>query len=254
MTKGRRQNSNRYTPRRSAPVAISPSLRFLIPMILAGVLVGFGYWGWRQLMKPDTLPIQHIDIASKEAHLKSSDLQKVAWKNLQGGFFSLKINKLKQGLLDLPWVADVSLRRHWPNTLQIMVTEQQALARWGKRGVINDHGELFYPSVKTIPKTLPVLTGPVDDEKEIVFNFQKLKDSASQSGLSIQSLDVSPRLSYQVRLSNGIVVVIGREDVVQRFSRLMQLYSRLIGRKSARVLRVDLRYPNGLAIRWKKEK
>ncbi len=254
MAKGRRQPSNQYPSRHSTPIKIRPSIRFLIPMILAGVLVGFGYWGWRQLMKPDTLPIKHIDIVSKDVHLNASGLQKVAWKNLQGGFFSLKVKKLKQALLDLPWVADVSLRRHWPSSLQIMVTEQQPIARWNSNAVINSQGDLFYPSPKTIPKTLPLLKGPIGDEKKIVINFQKVKDFANLQGLSIASIEVSPRLSYRVVLNNGVVVVIGRQDIVQRFNHFINFYPRLHERRNKHISRVDLRYQNGFAIKWQKKR
>jgi len=242
MAKGRRNNSS---------VSI---LRFLLPMSLAAIVVGSGYWGWRQLMKPDTLPFHHIQITSKETHLSAAGLEKVAWGNLQGGFFSLKGNRLKRALLDLPWVADVSFRRHWPDTLQIMVTEQQPLARWGKAGVINNHGDVFYPAPKTIPKDLSILKGPDRDEKEIVSNYQMISDAASAQNLFVKQFDVSSRLSYRVALSNGIIVVIGREAITQRFNRFMKLYPRLIGQKSAQVLRVDLRYANGIAIRWKSKK
>ena len=252
--KPRRQYSKRYPSRRSNSISIRPYLRLLIPMLLAGLLVGFSYWGWRQLMKPNTLPFRHIEIVAKETHLKSSALQKIAWNHLQGGFFSLKIDKLKQALLAIPWVADVSLRRHWPNTLTITVTEQQPVARWGDKGVINDHGAIFYPSPKTIPRTLSILKGPIDNEKEIIVNYQKLNEDAAVLGLRIRSLDVSLRLSYRIVLSNGMLVILGREDIVQRFNRFVQLYPRLIGRKSDQVLRVDLNYPNGLAIRWKNKK
>lgn len=256
MAKSRRQYPKRYPRRqsRSSPISIRPYLQILIPMLLAGVLVGSGYWGWRQLMKPDTLAFQHIDIVAKDEGLKSSTLQKIAWKNLQGGFFSLKVNTLKQGLLADPWIADVSLRRHWPDTLTITVTEQKPVARWGDNGVINDQEQVFFPSPETIPRTLPILRGPIAAYKRIVINYRKIREASSLLGIKIQSLDVSSRLSYRAVLSNGLVIIIGRKNIAQRFNRFIQLYPRLIGQKNGQVLRVDLRYPNGLAIKWKTTK
>lgn len=222
-------------------------------MLLAGLLVGSGYWGWRQLMKPDTLPFRHIDIVTKAAHVTSSRLQRVAWENLRGGFFSLNMNALKQGLLNLPWVADVSLRRHWPDTLIVTVVEQHPVARWGPSAVINDRGKVFYPDLKTIPKTLSLLEGPPGSESEIVNIYQKLRGDSNTLGLGIQSLVVSPRFAYRLLLSNHILVILGRESILPRFNRFVKLYPQLIGQKSDQVLRVDLRYPNGLAIRWKRK-
>jgi len=246
MAKNRQQYPDRYPRRRQS------YLQILIPMLLAAVLVGVGYWGWKQLMKPDTLPFRHIEIITKEAHLKPARLQKVALKNLRGGFFSLKVGALKQGLLAFPWVAKISLRRHWPDTLTVIVTEKKPVARWGEKGLMDDQGQVFFPSVETIPKDLPILKGPIGENKKILINYQKIRDASALLGLSIRSLEVSPRLSYRVVLSNGLVIIVGRQNIVQRFNRIVQLYPRLIGQKNAQVSYVDLRYPNGVAIKWKK--
>ena len=34
-------------------------------------------------------------------------------------------------VLDMPWVADISIRRVWPDKLNMVVTERVPLARWG---------------------------------------------------------------------------------------------------------------------------
>jgi len=253
MARGRRPYPKRYPRRRSrtSTISIRSYIQVLIPMLLAGVFTGSGYWGWKQLMKPDTLPFHHIEIIAKEAHIKSSVLKKIAWENLQGGFFSLKVNKLEQGMMAVPWVADIALRRDWPDTLAIIVTEQMPVARWGNNGVVNDQGEIFFPSEETIPRALPILNGPVGAAKKIVINYQKIRENASLLGLGVKSLNVSLRLSYRVVLSNGLLVIIGRKNIAQRFNRIVELYPRLIGQKSGQVAYVDLRYSNGLAIKWK---
>lgn len=159
MARGRRPYPKRYprrpvrsrTESRSLSIAIRSCIRVFIPMLLVGAFVGSGYWGWKQLMKPSTLPFHHIEIIAKEAHLKSSTLQKIAWENLQGGFFSLKVKKLEQGMMAVPWVAEIALRRDWPDTLAIIVTEQHPVARWGYDGVINDQGEVFFSFCRNDP-------------------------------------------------------------------------------------------------------
>jgi cell division protein FtsQ len=49
------------------------------------------------------------------------------------------------------------LRRRWPDKLEVVIEEHQALARWGNVALVNTHGELFYAATN---KELPVFLGP----------------------------------------------------------------------------------------------
>ena len=128
-----------------------PFIRFFFPMLLAGIVVGFSLWGWHQLTKPGALPFQHIKIETAQIHLQNQAVENIAWQNLEGGFFSLNVKKLKQALESLPWVAKVSLQRHWPSTLGITIEEQKPLARWEKNSIISQDGDIFTPNENTIP-------------------------------------------------------------------------------------------------------
>ena len=64
---------------------------------------------------------------------------------------------------------------------------------------------------------------------------------------------LSQRLSWQLRLSNGLAVQLGRDSerdsVRERLARFVEVYPRTLGRLSRRFDYVDLRYPNGFALR-----
>jgi cell division septal protein FtsQ len=45
------------------------------------------------------------------------------------------------------------------------------------------------------------------------------------------------------------VLALGREDVHERLQRYVAAYARTMARLPARAYRVDLRYPNGFAVR-----
>ena len=80
--------------------------------------------------------------------------------------------------------------------------------------------------------------------------LQKFLSDIEKLNLHINTLKVTSRGVYQVQLSNGIQIMIGRNNVLQRFDRFINLYPKVIGQKNNRVAHVDLRYSNGFAIKW----
>lgn len=218
---------------------------------LAIIVMGLLYWGWHYLRRPTTLPFHHVLVVSSVQYIDVQKIQQLAWKNLEGGFFSLDVDKLKAALLKQPWITNVSIRREWPDTIDLVIQERHPEACWGAQGVISSQAKVFYPAQESIPKALPDIVTAAGDKKKILYNFQKLIDYLLLLDLQIKSLNISKRMAYQVTLSNGIVVMIGRDDVLARFHRFVNLYPQIIGVKSHQVKRVDLRYPNGLAVQWK---
>ena len=52
--------------------------------------------------------------------------------------------------------------------------------------------------------------------------------------------------------ANEIEVVLGRENVLERLQRLTKIYPGALAKRSAEIKSIDLRYTNGMAVRWKK--
>ena len=74
-----------------------------------------------------------------------------------------------------------------------------------------------------------------------------------------RALNVSPRLAVQLRLDDGMIVELGRQQpktaIRQRLERFVEYYPSVLAvvrqrsRGSALPLIVDMRYPNGFALR-----
>ncbi len=54
-----------------------------------------------------------------------------------------------------------------------------------------------------------------------------------------------------MKFSNGIEVKQGRENLMQRLRRFVDIYPRVLSERSSEVATVDLRYISGFAVRWK---
>lgn len=231
---------------------IQDKARFIsiLSFIFAGMAALF-LWFWISYYQQKVTSFQKIDVVSQYEHVFPEQIKAIVEQNLTGGFFSLDVNALKEGLMADPWIASVSVRKLWPDTLVIDIKEQQAIARWNGTHVINDKDQLFSPAMYSISPALPSLTGPDDKQQLVLQQFHHFNQMLMLLGLSLQRLDLSPTLSWRFVLNNGIIVELGRDEIQKRFNRLVSLYSRLLGGRASQVAYIDLRYPNGLAIKWK---
>jgi len=224
------------------------------PIFLAIVIVGLLYWGWCYLRRPTTLPFHHVQLVYPAQRIDEKQIRQLAWNNIDGGFFSLKVDKLKAALLHQPWIASVSIRRKWPDTVALSIDEKPPEARWGAKGVISANADVFYPPPDSIPVGLSTIIAPLGQKNEILSNFQKLSDILLQLHLRVKTLTVTDRGVYQMTLSNGVRVMIGRDDVQQRFRRFVDLYPKIIEGRRGELAGVDLRYPNGFSVKWKSKR
>ena len=85
------------------------------------------------------------------------------------------MQKLRNRVLDMPWVADVSIRRVWPDKLNMVVTEEVPLARWGEDALINIGGGVFRPPSLDGHLGLVRLDGPAGSEQRVVSSCRPLR-------------------------------------------------------------------------------
>ena len=197
-----------------------------------------------------TLPFQQIKISANGSHIKITTLKDIITQHLDGGFFSLNVSALQSALLSLSWVDNVSLRRVWPNGLEITIQEQQPIACWNNDELITAEGKIFSPPPDTIPKNFPHLQGPDDSASLVLKRFQHFSQELTPLNVVITTLTLTNRHAWFLTLNAHTKVYLGRENIDQRFEQLVHLYPRVIGSHTNQIDHIDLRYPNGLAIQW----
>ena len=95
------------------------------------------------MVRSGLLPIRAVHIRSKLTHVTQEQLRYVAEHELKGSFLTVDITETRAAFEKLPWVRKVSVRRSWPDRLEIDVEEHQAAARWAENGLVNTYGEWF---------------------------------------------------------------------------------------------------------------
>jgi cell division protein FtsQ len=227
-----------------------PMILFCLCVFLVSALLISGSYVWRWMANPNSFPITHIRVEGKLTHETHAQILQVMQTNLSGGFFSLHVSASRQAILALPWIADVSFRRIWPHTLAVRIVEQKAVARFGKTGVLNEKGDVFYPSANSLPQNLPDLEGPVDQAKALFSFYNTVNPLAQLIGLTVTKLHVNAEQDWRLQLSNQVQVALGHVDVMTRFKRFIAVYPKITALNKNAIVSIDLRYPNGVAVQY----
>jgi len=228
-------------------------------LVLAFALLAYGAARWltaQPYFAIRTVVVQAAGATPLE-HVTAERVARVCVPQINGTFFTADLAQTKAAFESLPWVRSASVRRQWPDRLMVRLEEHRALARWNDEGgnrFVSIHGEAFNAAGEAaLGARLPLLTGPEGSQREVALQYALLRERLSVIGLAPQVLTLSSRQAWTLRLVDGLVVEIGREQaaasVQTRIERFVAHYAATVGRLNTRVEVVDLRYPNGFAVR-----
>lgn len=235
--------------KRELPVSAALLTRVVVLMTAATLLVWLVVW----LRMPTTLPVRSVHFEGAFKHIRTENLKAAVSGDVVGGFFSLDIEVIRSRLLDMPWVDKVSVRRVWPDVLKIRVVEQVPVARWGKDALLNSRGEVFEGKSSRVPVSLPRFTAPDGLQARVLKQYREANRLMAATGLKVIAVSVNQRRAWKMMFSNNIEVRLGRRDVTKRLLRFVSVYPGVLAARSKKIEVVDMRYTNGLAVRWKKQ-
>ena len=191
-------------------------------------------------------PIREVKVDGQLAHVNREQIKLIVAKHLKGNFFTLNLEKTRDAFEKLPWARNVSVRRRWPDKLDVVIEEHQALARWGNIALVNTHGELFQAAADV---ELPVFYGPGDGVMEVTTNYGAYSQVMNQANIKIAQVSLSPRRAWEIKTDKGLVIALGREEMQTRLSKFARAYQSTLSQLNVNVAYADLRYPNGFAVR-----
>lgn len=233
--------------------------------VLAMLVTGVVWVGQRPLFA--LAAIELAPMPDSELHYVSPGaVRAVITGRFTGNFFTLDLNDVRTVFESVPWVRHATVRRVWPNTLQVSIEEQQPLALWNENQMINTWGESFTANTGELDDdtVLPQFSGPEGSEALVVQRYAELARWFAPLDMHVTELDLSPRYAWRATLSNGLKLDLGRDPgadapdphglpgalpFAQRIQRFVKAWPIVSGRLEGRtVTQADLRYPNGFAL------
>lgn len=214
----------------------------LVALPLVGVLNGW--------FASDRWPVTRISVRAEFDHVSAEQIRAAAQPLLGDGFFAIRLDAIRDAVARLPWVEHVEARKRWPDTLDLVIREQQPYARWGEERLINRQGHIFSVAGNSALQGLPRLAGPDDRLADVLQFYADCLKEFSGSGLAIDAIALSSRGGWKIELASGAVIEVGRADAPQRLHRFLDIWPRLASARKTAPVYVDLRYENGFAVRW----
>jgi cell division protein FtsQ len=219
------------------------ALTLVTRLILSATLLFALYMAGRQATE-SWLPFTRVEVqGARQAQTRQAVPQIV--ERLHGGFFSLDLEAARLAFEALPWVREASVRRIWPGRLIVSLQEHVPAAAWNDLATLNIQGEVF--PVRPWAG-LPRIQAPEGMEREVAQRYGDFAKVLTASGWRIRAIQVDARNAWQLELEGGLLLDLGRERQVERLARFTTFYPLTVA-QVGEARRVDMRYPNGFAVR-----
>lgn len=220
----------------------------LFALVALAVVYAMGHWA----ANLPVFPVKEVSVSSTDGrggklkHVTREQVIGAVRSEFMGSFFAVDLDVVRNAFRKLPWVRDASARRQWPQSLEVTLEEHVALARWGSTALVNTHGEIFDAASD---EKLPVFDGPEESARDMARQYAIFSQLLRPLQQGIEQINLSPRRAWQVRLENGTMLELGREQVEARLERYALAHDGSIAQLNQQLSYVDLRYPNGFAVR-----
>jgi cell division protein FtsQ len=191
-------------------------------------------------------PIKQVKMMGEINHVNREQVQLIVDEHLKGNFFTLDLVKTREAFEKLPWARTVSVRRQWPDALNVEIEEHKVLARWGDIALVNTRGELFHAAIDA---ELPLFYGPGDGIKEVSQHYIDFSKILNRAEIKIAQVTLSPRRAWEIKTDKNLVISLGRLDMSERLNKFTTVYQSVLSHLGAEIKYADLRYPNGFAVR-----
>lgn len=235
----------RETARKSARVAA-------VGVLVAVAATGLWYSQQLTVAVAERFPIQRIHVLGAIKHVERNALEAALSPYMEESFFGIDLEEVRQTAESMTWIDAANVRKEWPNTLVVTLQERIPVANWGKNQFLSAKGEIFFAEHVQPDANLPTFIGMAEQAALIAQHYVQMQAVLKDAGLSITTLEMSDRISMTVKLAGGLTLVIDEKESLEKLQRFTAVYRLFSEEQRQQLLRVDLRYENGLAIKWKK--
>ena len=230
-------------------------MNLIADLLFFASALALGYAATLAVARLPFFPLRELVVAGPLQEVTPTQVEYAADNAVAGNFFTVNLDAVRAAFEKLPWVRKAEVRRRWPNGLELALEEHVATARWkhvdgAEARLVNRQGEVFAAASSA---DLPLFVGPEGTAPLILARYQELQPLLEPIGRQPQSLTLSPREAWQLRLDDGVLLDLGRDQakarVNERLQRFAATYRQAAERMKVRADVIDLRYPNGFAMR-----
>jgi cell division protein FtsQ len=194
-------------------------------------------------------PLERIEVAGDLRQIQPQSILQIA-RSGTSGFFASDIQEIRMALESEPWIEHATVRRIWPDRLEITVRERIPVARWNESFLVDRWGQVFGPVESARWVHLPHLEGEPGRQVPMMHRYLEVAALLADLGVEVDGLQETARLAWQVSLADGSRILMGRDDDVSRLNQLHVLLPVLGSYQESPLAKIDLRYSRGAAVTW----
>ena len=244
------RSGNRLRVVERQPFMSALALRRTLRALLGCGTIAAIVWGGTYSYAALDHPVTRVFIDGEVDPAERAQVEAVVNRSLKGGVLSVDAQAIVEGLQALGWTRSVSVRRVWPDRIEVALAHSVPIARWNSNGLLGDDGRAFPYVGQRIPADLPNLFGPRGSAAEVVRHYGVLREIFGPAGLLVTRTGQDEKGNWSMVLDGQIAVLLGNRDVLDRARRVVDLYARHLAAERDRIARVDARYANGVAVAW----
>jgi cell division protein FtsQ len=235
--------------------------RLLSLVALAALASGFVGFGWRDaaagyaaeaheaLARASGLIVRSVAVLGLAATPRRAFEEAIGGLQYGAPILLADLDAVRGRIEALPWVESASVRRHLPDTIQILVAEHVPFALWqsqGQTALISSEGEILAEPAPPEFAHLPKVVGPgAASEAKALFDLMAIAPGLSER--LKHAIRVRER-RWDLEFDNGVVVHLPEEDQAGAWARFVA-----IERDSAILARavraVDMRLADRVTVR-----
>jgi cell division protein FtsQ len=218
--------------------------RRVVAAIAGGVVAALIAWAaWYGYSEVASQPIRHVAFAGDANRLDPEDLARLEQWVLATPAASM--DAIRSAARQVAWVREATVRRAYPDTVEVRLEAHTAFARWNDNDLVSDRGAVF---AAKDPGTLPRLRGPDGSAPRLVAEFPAVIAELAPLGSPVRELTLTARGGWTAVLDTGLAIALGRGDWKPRAQRLVAAWPKLPEEMRAAEY-ADLRYPGGFALK-----
>lgn len=233
------------------PVLLNLAADLLIVLAIAGL----AWAATAVIQRLPIFPLRQVVVNGSVGQVTRAQIEQATRATLAGNFFTIELGEVRAAFEKLPWVRHADVRRRWPDAIELTLEEHVAVARWqqadGDSRLVNGFGEVFAAASEA---SLPTFSGPEGSAPEVLARYREFEQVLVAVGRKPAAMVLSSRAAWQLKLDDGVVLEFGRDEarhsLRERLARFAAYYPSALERiRIADAGVVDMRYPNGFALR-----
>jgi len=221
-------------------------LAWTLALVLVALPVVAVLSGW---IAGDRWPMRSLAVTGEFRQVDQAQVREAVLPLVQQGFFAVDLGQVRDAVSRLDWVAQVEVRKRWPDRLEVSLAEHTPVARWSDGRMLSEDGKLFAAPAGA-GAGLPLFEGAQAQAGELMAFHSLARPLFLPLGLKVDTVTLSARGSWSLLLDDGTRIEAGRGDPQPRLARFARMLPKIRAADPRLLVRADLRYTNGFTLVW----